>query len=339
MKIDIRNTTDQEILDLIGGNSEYWNTENSNKDAKIVTTQRDYLAGITSKDIARRYILPKEVVEAHDAGIIHEHDIDYMSENVRTNCELINLEDMLQNGTVLNGVMIEKPHRFITVCTIATQIMTAVSASTYGGLTITLTHLVPFVRSSFQRFLKQYFELVEGKEDVNVESADLNYDENPKAKEYAMKLLRKEIEDGVQTFNYQINSMSSTNGQAPFSSVFMYLGETEEYKEELAMVIEEFLKQRIQGLKNEKGVYTTQAFPKLLYVLEEDNIHPDSKYWYLTKLAAKCTAKRMVPDYVSEKVMKELKINKFGKGDCYGPMGKSSTTAHLKSFEPRSRVS
>lgn len=317
------NTTDKEIFELIGGNSDYWNNENSNKDAKLVTTQRDYIAGIVNTDIARRFLLPKDVVEAHDAGIIHEHDMDYLADNVRHNCELINLDDMLQNGTVLNGVMIEKPHRFVTSCTIATQIMTAVSASSYGGLTITLTHLAPFVRSSFQRYLRDYFRIVEN---LDVESKDfenckLDYNENPKARNYAMKMLKKEIEDGVQTFNYQINSMSSTNGQAPFCSVFMYLNETEEYKEELAMIIEEFLNQRIQGMKNEQGVYVTQAFPKLLYVTEEDNIKPGTKYWYLTELSAKCSAKRLVPDYVSEKVMKELKINKFGQGDCYGPMG------------------
>ena len=320
------NTTDESIFELINGKSEYWNDENSNKNARLVTTQRDYIAGIVNTDIARRFLLPKDVVKAHDEGIIHEHDMDYLADFARHNCELINLEDMLQNGTVLNGVMIEKPHRFITASTIATQIMTAVSASSYGGLTITLTHLAPFVRSSFYRHYKFYVTEVLNKElnkDINDNTrmdSEL-YVSNKVAYDYATKQTKKEVEDGVQTFNYQINSMSSTNGQSPFCSVFMYLNETNEYKDELAMVIEEFLKQRIQGLKNEKGVYVTQSFPKLLYVLEEDNITEDSRYWYLTELSAKCSAKRLVPDYVSEKMMKKLKINKFGVGDCYGPMG------------------
>ena len=320
------NTTDESIFELINGKSEYWNDENSNKNARLVTTQRDYIAGIVNTDIARRFLLPKDVVKAHDEGVIHEHDMDYLADFARHNCELINLEDMLQNGTVLNGVMIEKPHRFITASTIATQIMTAVSASSYGGLTITLTHLAPFVRSSFYRHYKFYVTEVLNEElnkDINDNTrmdSEL-YVSNKVAYDYATKQTKKEVEDGVQTFNYQINSMSSTNGQSPFCSVFMYLNETNEYKDELAMVIEEFLKQRIQGLKNEKGVYVTQSFPKLLYVLEEDNITEDSKYWYLTELSAKCSAKRLVPDYVSEKMMKKLKINKFGVGDCYGPMG------------------
>lgn len=320
------NTTDESIFELINGKSEYWNEENSNKNARLVTTQRDYIAGIVNTDIARRFLLPKDVVKAHDEGIIHEHDMDYLADFARHNCELINLEDMLQNGTVLNGVMIEKPHRFITASTIATQIMTAVSASSYGGLTITLTHLAPFVRSSFYRHYKFYIKEVLNEElnsniNDNTRMDSELYVSNKVAYDYATKQTKKEVEDGVQTFNYQINSMSSTNGQSPFCSVFMYLNETDEYKDELAMVIEEFLKQRIQGLKNEKGVYVTQSFPKLLYVLEEDNITEGSKYWYLTKLSAKCSAKRLVPDYVSEKMMKKLKINKFGVGDCYGPMG------------------
>ena len=320
------NTTDESIFELINGKSEYWNEENSNKNARLVTTQRDYIAGIVNTDIARRFLLPKDVVKAHDEGIIHEHDMDYLADFARHNCELINLEDMLQNGTVLNGVMIEKPHRFITASTIATQIMTAVSASSYGGLTITLTHLAPFVRSSFYRHYKFYIKEVLNEElnsniNDNTRMDSELYVSNKVAYDYATKQTKKEVEDGVQTFNYQINSMSSTNGQSPFCSVFMYLNETDEYKDELAMVIEEFLKQRIQGLKNEKGVYVTQSFPKLLYVLEEDNITEDSRYWYLTKLSAKCSAKRLVPDYVSEKMMKKLKINKFGVGDCYGPMG------------------
>ena len=300
------NTTDDEIKELIGGNSDYWNNENSNKNAKVVTTQRDYLAGITSTDISRRLLLPKDVVKAHDEGIIHFHDMDYFGQNTLNNCCLINLEDMLQNGTRMNGVMIEKPHRFLTACTIATQIILGVSSSQYGGCTISLTHLAPFVRDSYNKYYKKY--------------QDRKLPEE-QCKEFAMQDTRKEIEDGVQTFNYQVLSMTNTNGQAPFLSVCMYLGETEEYKEELAMIIEEFLKQRMLGMKNEKGVYITPAFPKLLYILEEDNIHKDSKYWYLTELAAKCTAKRMVPDYISEKIMKQLKINKHGIGECYPCMG------------------
>ncbi len=300
------NTTDKTIKELIEGENEYWNSENSNKNAQVVTTQRDYLAGITSTDITRRFLLPEDIVEAHDKGIIHFHDADYFAQNALHNCELINLDDMLQNGTVINGVMIEKPHRFITAATIATQIILAVTSSSYGGATVSLTHLAPFVRLSYEKYLKKY------------QSRNLSKEECEK---FAMEDTKKEVEDGVQTFNYQVNSMTNTNGQAPFLSVCMYLGETDEYKDELAMVIEEFLKQRILGFKNEKGVYITPAFPKLLYILEEDNIHEDSKYWYLTKLAAECTAKRMVPDYISEKMMLELKKNEKGEGDCYPCMG------------------
>ena len=300
------NTTDLAIKELIDGESEYWNTENSNKNAKIVTTQRDYLAGITSTDITRRFLLPEDIVQAHDDGIIHFHDADYFAQNALHNCDLINLDDMLQNGTNINGVMIEKPHRFLTAMTIATQIITAVSSSQYGGCTITLTHLAPFVRLSKEAYERKY------------KARGLNKDQ---IKQFVSEDLAKEITDGVQTFQYQINSMTTTNGQAPFLSVCMYLGETDEYKEELAMLIEEVLKQRILGMKNEKGVYITPAFPKLLYVLEEDNIKEGSKYYYLTKLAAECTAKRMVPDYISEKIMKENKIDKNGDGQCYPCMG------------------
>ena len=300
------NTTDRSIKELIDGENEYWNTENSNKNAKVVTTQRDYLAGITSTDITRRFLLPEDIVKAHDEGIIHFHDADYFAQNALHNCDLINLDDMLQNGTNINGVMIEKPHRFLTAMTIATQLITAVSSSQYGGATITLTHLAPFVRSSKEFYEKKY-------KARKLTAAQV--------KKFVEEDLHKEIVDGVQTFQYQINSMTTTNGQAPFLSVCMYLGETDEYKEELAMIIEEVLKQRIQGMKNEKGVYITPAFPKLLYVLEEDNINPKGKYYYLTELAAKCTAKRMVPDYISEKIMKELKINENGEGDCYPCMG------------------
>ena len=297
------NLTDKSVADLLDGTSEYWNSENANKNACVVTTQRDYLAGITSTDITRRLLLSKDIVKAHDEGIIHFHDADYFAQNALNNCCLINLNDMLQNGTVVNGVMIEKPHRFLTACTIATQIILGVSSSQYGGCTISLTHLAPFVRDSYNIFLKKYKEF------------GLNEEECKKLAEIDLK---KEVEAGVQTFNYQVNSMTNTNGQAPFLSVCMYLGETQEYKNELAMIIEEFLKQRILGFKNEQGVYITPAFPKLLYVLEEDNIHEESKYYYLTKIAAKCTAKRMVPDYISEKIMKENKINpKTQKGECY----------------------
>ena len=300
------NTTDKTIHELLNGNSEYWNNENSNKNAKVVTTQRDYLAGITSTDITRRFLLPEDIVKAHDEGIIHFHDADYFAQNALHNCELINLEDMLQNGTVINDVLIEKPHRFITAATIATQIITAVTSSSYGGATITLTALAPFVRASFEKHLQKY------------KSRGFN---DELSKKYATEDTKKEVEDGVQTFNYQCNSMTNTNGQSPFLSVCMYLGETEEYKDELAMIIKEFLNQRILGMKNEKGVYITPAFPKLLYVLEEDNIREDSKYWYLTKLAAQCSAKRLVPDYISEKVMKELKVDKNGDSHCYPCMG------------------
>ena len=300
------NTTDLSIKELIDGESDYWNTENSNKNAKVVTTQRDYIAGITSTDISRRFLLPEDIVKAHDEGIIHFHDMDYFAQNALHNCDLINLEDMLQNGTNINGVMIEKPHRFLTAMTIATQLITAVNSSQYGGATITMTHLAPFVRESYNRFLDKYKKRKFTK---------------AQCEKYAKEDLAKEITDGVQTFQYQINSMTTTNGQAPFLSVCLYLGETDEYKEELAMIIEEILKQRTMGMKNEKGVYITPAFPKLLYVLEEDNIHEDSKYYYLTKLAAKCTAKRMVPDYISEKIMKKLKVDKNGNGQCFPCMG------------------
>ena len=307
------NTTDKSVFELLGGTSDYWNNENANKNAKSVTTQRDYLAGITSTDITRRFLLDKDIVEAHDSGIIHFHDADYFAQNVLHNCELVNLDDMLQNGTVVNGVMIEKPHRLITAATIATQIILAVTSSSYGGCTVSLTHLAPFVRDSYNRYVQKYLE-----------AGGLGND-SESTEEMAHRLakidIKKEIADAVQTFNYQVNSMTNTNGQAPFLSVCMYLGETDEYKEELAMLIEEFLKQRMLGFKNEKGVYVTPAFPKLLYVLEEDNIHEDSKYYYLTELAAKCTAKRMVPDYISEKVMLENKIDAKGRGNCYPCMG------------------
>ena len=300
------NTTDEDVQELLSGISEYWNGENSNKNPKVLNVQRDYMAGILSTDITRRFLLPPDVVQAHDEGIIHFHDADYFAMDAITNCCLINLEDMLQNGTCINRIRIDEPHRLIKVASIATQIITAVTSSQYGGATVTLTHLAPFVRSSWQAFYDKYISWGFG---------------DKEARRFADTDLKKEVEDAVQTFNYQCNSMTTTNGQAPFLSVCMYLGETKEYKKEVAMLIEEFLKQRIIGLKNEVGVYITQAFPKLLYVLEEDNIHEDSPYWYLTELAAKCTAKRMVPDYISEKKMLEYKIDKNGNGNCYPCMG------------------
>ena len=306
----VQNSTDEDLINLLDGTNEYLNKENSNKDAKLVTTQRDYMAGIMSKDITKRFLMPPDILQADEEGIIHFHDMDYFGQKALHNCDLINLEDMLQNGTVINGVRIDKPHRFLTACTVATQIITAVASSQYGGCTISLSHLAPFVKYSYDISYHKYIK--RGNSDLE-------------AQKYATEDLAKEIEDGVQTFNYQINSMSTTNGQAPFLSVFMYLGETKEYKKELAMIIEEFLKQRIQGMKNKVGVYVTQAFPKLLYVLEEDNIHEDSPYWYLTELSAKCTAKRMVPDYISEKKMKELK-----EGNCFPNMGCRSFLAPWK---------
>lgn len=296
-----KNTTDQTVMEMLGGTNEYWATENSNKNPKEATVQRDYLAGILSTDLTRRYLLDEELRDAHDQGIIHFHDADYAIESIN-NCSLINLDDMLQNGTIVNKVAIDPPHKFITACTIATQIITAVTSSQYGGTTISLTHLAPFVRKSYDKYVQKYKEW--GFSDSD-------------AKQFAELDTRKEITDGVQTFNYQVNSMSTTNGQAPFLSVMMYLNEDPEYTKEIAMLIEEFLNQRILGMKNEKGVYVTQAFPKLLYVLDENNITENSEYYYLTELAARCTAKRMVPDYISAKVMKELK------GDVYPCINKT----------------
>ena len=297
---DSHNTTDNAIMELLNHTNEEVNEENSNKDPEIVSVQRDYIAGITSKDVTRRILLPKEVVDAHDAGIIHFHDADYYAQSVLTNCSLCDLDDMLQNGTVINGTKIDKPHRFITAATISTQIITAVTSSQYGGISITLTHLAPFVRDSYNIYLKKYLSW--------------GFDER-KAAKFAELDTRKEVEDGCQTFIYQVNSMSTTNGQAPFLTVFMYIDETEEYRDELIMIIEEFLRQRIQGMKNEQGIWITPAFPKLIYVLDADNVYPGTKYWSTTVLAAQCTAKRMVPDYISAKKMKELK------GYVYPAMG------------------
>ena len=307
------NITDKTFMEFLSGKSEYWNSENSNKDATVVTTQRDYLAGISSTDLARRFLLPPEVCKAHDAGIIHQHDMDYMAQKALHNCCLVNLEDILQNGTVINGVRIEPQHKLLTATTVATQVITAVASSQYGGTTITLAHLAPFVRSSYEIYLK---EVAEELANVSVENKD------ELIKQIAKGRLKKEIESAVQTFNYQINSMSTTNGQAPFLSVNMWVSEDPEYAKENAMLIEEFLHQRILGMKNEKGVYVTPAFPKLLYVLDEDNIHEDSEYYYLTELAAQCTAKRMVPDYISAKKMREYKVSPaYGTHDVYPCMG------------------
>ena len=312
------NSTDKIIYEMLDGTNEYWSKENSNKNPYVVTTQRDYLAGITSTDLTKRFLLPPDILKAHEEGILHFHDMDYFAQNALTNCSLINLEDMLQNGTNINGVLIEKPHRLLTATTIATQIITAVASSQYGGCTISLSHLVPFVKSSQKYHYNRYKQR--------------NLSEYL-CETFAHEDLMKEIKDAVQTFNYQINSMSTTNGQAPFLSVFMYLNEVkEEDKYYLALLIEEFLKQRILGFKNEKGVYITQAFPKLLYVLEEDNIDENGKYYYLTELAAKCTAKRMVPDYISEKKMKELKD-----GDCFPCMGCRSFLAPYKDENGKSK--
>jgi len=294
------NLIDSELQELLSGDSEYWNTENSNKDVKLNTTLRDYIAGIVSTDIGKRKLLPKDVVDAHNSGMIQIHDMDYIAE-YRTNCELINLNDILQNGTVVNGVRIDKPKRLLTASTIASQVVLAVTSLTYGGASINLGHLAPFVRDSYNWYVDKY------------KSWGLD---DSKVVEYAKRDLAKEVEDAIQTFNYQINSFTNSNGQSPFLTVFMYLGGETEYKEELAMLIEEMLKQRIQGFKNEKGVYISPAFPKLIYVLEEDNIHEDSRYWYLTELSAKCSAKRLVPDYISERRMKELKD-----GDVFSSMG------------------
>ena len=299
------NTTDDSILDLLAGENEYWNRENSNKNAQETTTLRDYIAGITSTDVARRVLLPKHLVKAHDECILHIHDMDYIL-TPRNNCCLVNLEDMLDNTTVIKGKLIESPHRFLTAATIATQIITAVSSSQYGGVTVTMAHLAPYVRKSYDGYVEKY------------ESWGIDKETS---KKFARIDTEKEVRDGVQTFNYQINSMSSTNGQAPFITVSLDISETDEYKDELALIIKEFLEQRIEGMKNEQGVPITVAFPKLIYVLSEENIRKDGGYYWLTELAAKCTAKRMVPDYVSKKKMLEYKINRFGEGDCYPPMG------------------
>ena len=307
------NTTDDAILSLIDCLNEEAKQENSNKNPTIASVQRDYMAGEVSKDISKRILLPKDVIEAHEKGLIHFHDMDYFSQHIH-NCCLINLEDMLQNGTVISGTMIEKPHSFRAACNIATQIIAQVASSQYGGQSISLTHLAPFVqisREAIRKEVTEEFELM--KEDDILKDADTQ----KAIEEIVEKRLRKEIKNGVQTIQYQVVTLLTTNGQAPFVTVFMYLNEAknEQEKKDLAIIIEETLKQRIEGVKNEKGVWITPAFPKLIYVLEEDNVDKDSKYFYLTELAAKCTAKRLVPDYISEKIMLQLK------GDVYTPMG------------------
>ena len=307
------NTTDEKILSLIDCNNEEIKQENSNKNPIINSTQRDYMAGEVSKDITARLLLPKDIVEAHNEGIIHFHDSDYFAQKMH-NCSLINLEDMLQNGTVISGTMIERPHSFSTACNIATQIIAQVASNQYGGQSISLTHLAPFVQVSREKIRKT---VVEEFSVIGITPTE------EQVAEITERRLREEIRKGVQMIQYQVVTLLTSNGQTPFVTVFMYLGEAknEQERSDLALIIEETLLQRYQGVKNESGVWVTPAFPKLIYVLEEDNIHEDSKYWYLTKLAAKCTAKRMVPDYISEKKMLELKVDKNGEGHCYPCMG------------------
>ncbi len=307
------NTTDNKILSLIECNNEEAKQENSNKNPVVNSTQRDYMAGEVSRDITNRILLPEEIVEAHNEGIIHFHDADYFAQHMH-NCDLVNLEDMLQNGTVITGTLIERPHSFSTACNIATQIIAQVASNQYGGQSISLTHLAPFVQVSREKIRKA----------VEAEMASIGADvSEEQIAEMTENRVKDEIRRGVQTIQYQVVTLLTTNGQAPFVTVFMYLGETKDpqTKHDLAMIIEEVLRQRHKGVKNEKGIWVTPAFPKLIYVLEEDNIHENSKYWYLTELAAKCTAKRMVPDYISEKKMLELKVDKNGNGNCYTCMG------------------
>ncbi len=310
------NTTDQRILSLLESNNEEVKQENSNKNPTVSSVQRDYMAGEVSKDITKRFLLPDDIVEAHEQGIIHFHDADYFAQHMH-NCCLVNLEDMLQNGTVISGTLIEKPHSFSTACNIATQAIAQIASSQYGGQSITLSHLAPFVQVSREKFIREV------REDFRASGIMATDEEIRKVAEMRV---REEIKRGVQTIQYQVITLMTTNGQAPFVTVFMYLDEVPDgqTRSDLALVIEEVLRQRMQGVKNEKGVWITPAFPKLIYVLEEDNIHPDSKYWYLTKLAAECTAKRMVPDYISEKKMREYKLSKGeteGNGDVYPCMG------------------
>ena len=306
-------TLDDEILSIIECNNEEIKEENSNKNPKIIPTQRDYIAGAVSKDLTTRVFLPKEIIDAHNEGLIHFHDADYFIQRAY-NCCLINLEDMLQNGTVISGTMIEKPHSFATACTIATQIIAQVASSQYGGQSISIAHLAPFVQVSREKIyndVRSEIETLNGE----IKDGDLCLID-----EIVEKRVREEIKRGVQTIQYQVETLMTTNGQAPFITVFMYLNEVkdEQTKHDLALIIEETIRQRYQGVKNEVGVWITPAFPKLIYVLEEDNIHENSPYYYLTKLAAKCSAKRLVPDYISEKKMKELK-----EGNCFPVINKT----------------
>ena len=311
-----KNTTDDKILSLIECNNEEVKQENSNKNPTVNSVQRDYMAGEISKDLTQRVLLPQEIVDAHNEGLIHFHDSDYFAQHMH-NCDLVNLEDMLQNGTVISGTLIEKPHSFSTACNIATQIIAQVASSQYGGQSISLTHLAPFVEVSRQKIRG---EVARELEELGVSASA------EKVREVVEDRLRDEIRRGVQTIQYQVVTLMTTNGQAPFVTVFMYLNEarTPQEKHDLAMIVEETLRQRYEGVKNEAGVWITPAFPKLIYVLEDDNVHENSPYFYLTQLAAKCTAKRMVPDYISEKKMRELKLSKgetAGNGDCYTCMG------------------
>ena len=307
------NTTDNRILSLIECNNEEVKQENSNKNPTVNSVQRDYMAGEVSRDLTRRMLLPADIVEADKEGIIHFHDSDYFAQHMH-NCDLVNLEDMLQNGTVISDTLIERPHSFSTACNIATQIIAQVASNQYGGQSISLAHLAPFVQVSREKIRRETLAEIE---ELGVHPAE------EKINDIVEQRLRKEVNRGVQTIQYQVVTLLTTNGQAPFVTVFMYLNEAknEQEKHDLAMIIEETLKQRHKGVKNEKGVWITPAFPKLIYVLEEDNITEDSKYWYLTELAAKCTAKRMVPDYISEKVMLQSKIDKNGEGHCFTCMG------------------
>ena len=307
------NSTDEQILSLIECNNEEVKQENSNKDSTVNSVQRDYMAGEVSKDITRRFLLPEDIVAAHEQGIIHFHDADYFAQHMH-NCCLVNLEDMLQNGTVISETMIEKPHSFSTACNIATQAIAQIASSQYGGQSISLAHLAPFVQVSREKFIGQVRD--------EFEKTGIDASEE-KIKEVAELRVKDEIKRGVQMIQYQVITLMTTNGQAPFVTVFMYIDEVPEgqTRDDLALVTEEVLRQRMQGVKNEQGVYITPAFPKLIYVLEEDNIHEDSKYWYLTEIAAQCTAKRMVPDYISEKKMKELKVDANGNGQCFPCMG------------------
>ena len=354
------NTTDKQIEELLSGNSSYWNDENSNKNPRLSTTQRDYMAGIVSTDMTRRFLLPPEIVQAHDEGLIHFHDADYFAQQMH-NCDLINLEDMLQNETVISETLIEKPHSFSTACNIATQGIAQVASSQYGGQSISLAHLAPFVdisrrkiRSKIESWAKNRYIAIKTKpfrysnnkiirklqklfgaekafrekcyRDAEFFKANVNIDEMVENE------VREEIKRGIQTIQYQVVTLMTTNGQAPFLTVFMYLNEakTEQEKNDLALLIEETLKQRYEGVKNEQGIWISPAFPKLIYVLEDDNISEDSKYWYLTRLAARCSTKRLVPDYISEKVMLENKIDSNGDGHCYTCMGcRSFLTPYL----------